>query len=231
MSAPGFSGFPKQCVSFFQELDQNNNKEWFDLHRQDYEDFVQTPAKEFVLALGERLRKIRPEIQADPRVNKSLFRINRDVRFSKDKSPYKTNMGLWFWEGMGKRMECPGFYFHFEPSRLMLGCGFYMFSKETLSVYRDAVVDPKLGPALAKAIDKLNKNGFSTGGEHYKKTPRGYDPQHKNARLLLHNGLHCANESKIPKEFFTPEIVNYCAERYKKMLPLHEWLLKMMVRV
>ena len=107
-----FNGFPRQYFTFFNQLQKNNSKEWFEKHREDYNEFVMHPAREFVAAMGNKLRKIAPEVKAIPKINQSLFKINRDVRFSKDKSPYKTYMGIWLWEGDRKRMECSGFYLH-----------------------------------------------------------------------------------------------------------------------
>ena len=84
-------------------------KAWFDSHRQEYDDYVLNPAKNFIHDMGQVLKKTSPNVIADPRVNKSLFRLNRDIRFSKDKTPYKTHLAIWFWEGTSKRMECSGF--------------------------------------------------------------------------------------------------------------------------
>jgi uncharacterized protein (TIGR02453 family) len=95
-----------------------------------------TPARSFVTAMGEKLRKIAPGIVADPRVNKSIFRIYRDTRFSKEKTPFKTNLGIWFWEGDLPRMESFGFYFHVEGKKMMLAAGVYMFQKEQLEAFR-----------------------------------------------------------------------------------------------
>ena len=116
-----FAGFPKQALTFFRDLSQNNTKMWFDRHREVYEQQVLVPARDFIMAMGDKLKKIAPGVQADPRVNKSLFRLNRDIRFSHDKTPYKTHLGIWFWEGARPRMECSGFYFHLEPDKVMLG--------------------------------------------------------------------------------------------------------------
>lgn len=226
MDVATFPGFPKPCLTFFRNLAKNNNKTWFDEHKGDYAEHVLAPARGFVLALGERLRKISPGIQADPRVNRSLFRINRDTRFSKDKTPYKTHLGLWFWDGPGKRMESSGFYFQLEPKNLMLGVGIYCFPKDLLETYRESAVDPKLGPALKRAVESLTKDGgIRVGGQHYKRVPRGYDPDHENAGLLLHNGLYAGMEMKPPDELFTDKAVAFCFERYKKMKPLHTWLM------
>ena len=83
-----FSGFTKETVDFFTQLKRNNKKIWFDEHKPDYDTYVMTPSREFVFALGDRLEKLSPGIHADPRVNKSIFRIYRDTRFNKDKTPY-----------------------------------------------------------------------------------------------------------------------------------------------
>ena len=133
-----FKGFFKETLYFFNGLKENNNKPWFDQNREVYEDFVLGPAKSFVLGMGERLKELSSTINADPRTNKSLFRINRDIRFSKDKSPYKTHMGLVFWDGGLPRMECSVFYFHLEADYIMLGAGIYKFTKPQLVEYRNS---------------------------------------------------------------------------------------------
>ncbi len=224
-----FDGFPKAGVKFFISLAKNNNKPWFETQREEYENFVMQPAQQFVLAMGKRLQKLSPKVNADPRVNRSLFRLNRDIRFSKDKRPYKTNLAAMFWEGSGPRMECSCYYFHLEPPNLMLGVGIYQFTPDMLEVYRQACVHAKYGPALAKAVKQLLRyGGYTLGGSFYKKTPRGYDPEHPNAALLLHNGLHAGIETKIPKEFYSAKLLDYCFARYKDMAPLHKWLVSVM---
>ncbi|MEM6991152.1 MAG: DUF2461 family protein, partial [Myxococcota bacterium] len=90
-----FDGFPKQTLTFLKGLGANNDKAWFTAHRADYDNYFMEPAKHFVVALGERLAKSSPGIHAEPKVNGSIFRINRDVRFSKDKRPYKDHLDLW----------------------------------------------------------------------------------------------------------------------------------------
>ena len=220
-----FAGFPAGCRRFLRELETHNTKQWFEAHRAEYEECLLDPARAFVVALGKRLKKIAPGVHADPRVNKSLFRINRDTRFSADKSPYKTNLGVWFWDGAGKRMECPGFYFHLDARRLMLGIGMYQFSKPALERYRHAVVDGKRGPALGRAVKTVTGCGLTLGGEHYKRVPRGFDPEHKNAAYLRHNGLHAMREDKAPTELRSAALVDYCMGAYTDGLPLHRWLL------
>jgi uncharacterized protein (TIGR02453 family) len=230
--APLFSGFSKQTLTFFKELGQNNTKTWFDQHKGDYEQQVLVPARDFIMALGLKLKKIAPAVNADPRVNKSLFRLNRDIRFSHDKTPYKTHLGIWFWEGSRPRMECSGFYFHLEPERFMLGLGLYEFPKEMVEAYRQSVVHPKHGPELAKALDGILKNkGTYIGGKHYKKTPPAYDSAHKNAEYLLYNGLYAGIDLPVSDDLFYEKLVVLCFNHYKTMLPLHRWLLALTERI
>jgi len=222
-----FSGFTKETVRFFKSLRKNNNKAWFDENRETYDRHVLETAKLFVSAMGERLRTIAPRIVAVPKVNKSIFRINRDTRFSLDPSPYKTNLGIYFWDGNRARLETSGFYFHLEPPDLWLGVGAYMIPDALLGRFRRALVQPKSGAEIAKIVAGISKmDGTSLGGEHYKRVPAGFDPALPNAALLKHKGLYASFESKIPEEFFSARLVDYCFERYEALAPLHRWLMK-----
>jgi uncharacterized protein (TIGR02453 family) len=223
-----FSGFTKETVRFFTALRKNNNKEWFDRNRETYDNHAMAPARLFVTAMGARLRTIAPRVVAVPKVNKSIFRINRDTRFSLDPSPYKTNLGILFWDGVRPKMESSGFYFHLEPPDLWLGVGMYMIPDALLGRFRKAVVDAKNGPEIKKigaAISAMP--GFSLGGEHYKRVPAGFDPAHPNAALLKHKGLYAGFETRIPEEFYSARLVEYCFERYEPLVPLHRWLMKL----
>jgi uncharacterized protein (TIGR02453 family) len=223
---PEFNGFSTEFFSFFENLKSNNCKEWFENHREDYDEFVLRPARDFVEELGGKLRKIAPKVHAIPKINKSLFKINRDVRFSKDKSPYKTYMGIWLWDGDRKRMECSGFYMHVENNVLLIGIGIKMFPKPLLDRYRLAVVDKKLGATLKKVINEVSEKGYLVDGKHYKKVPRGYDAEHPNAQYLLYNGLTARVEEKVPDAFYSDAIIDHAYGHYQNMLPLHQWLKK-----
>jgi uncharacterized protein (TIGR02453 family) len=220
-----FTGFPVESTQFFTDLRANNNKAWFDAHKPDYEKYILAPARDFVVALGEQLRDLSPNVVADPRVNKSIFRIYRDIRFSKDKTPYKTHQGLWFpTSTSGGKFENPGYYFHLEPGNVMLGVGIHGFSKPLLKAYRDAVVNPELGPRLAQVMAGVLEKGYGIGSKTYKRIPRGYDQDHQYADLLLYSGLTAGIDLDIPDELHTPELVDFCFSRYKDMAPVVYWL-------
>ncbi len=228
----GFNGFPREAVKFLRDLAENNNKEWFADNKGNFESHVLAPARDFVYEMGKELKNVAPNVIADPRVDKSIFRIYRDTRFSKDKSPYKTHLGIFFWEGSLPKMESSGFYFHLEPPSLMVAAGIHCFSKRLLGQYRESVVHEKHGPTLVKAIKRVAKDkDFQVGGKHYKKTPRGFDPNHKNAELLLHDGLWAAVETEIPEELHSREIIAHCLAKFQHMAPLHSWLVEMTGRI
>jgi uncharacterized protein (TIGR02453 family) len=215
-------------VTFLRDLAAHNDREWFAAHKAEYEAAVMEPSRAFVLAMGERLRRLTPGIRFDPRANGSLFRIYRDTRFSPDKSPYKTNLGIFFWEGGGPRMDCSGYYFHVEPPVLIFGGGLYLFSRPLLERYRRTVADPEYGPELAAIVRKITtRPGYTLGGEHYKRVPAGYDSDPEAAFLLRYAGLYAGLEIPIPAELHSPALVDYCFSKFKPMEPLHQWLAKL----
>jgi uncharacterized protein (TIGR02453 family) len=225
VSAVGFDGFPKEAQRFLGSLAKNNRKVWFDAHRDEYERYVLEPAIAFVTEVGPRLRKIDPGIRAEPRINGSIGRINRDIRFSKDKSPYKDHLNLWFWQGPGKRGDAVGYYWALHPTTLVLGAGFHMFEPKLLARYRDAVADPKRGGALVKAIAEARKSGYDIGGAAYKRVPAGYDVDAAREPLLLHNGLWVGTELRSPREVQSSRLVDLTYEHFRRMEPVRRWLL------
>ncbi len=219
-----FKGFSQETLQFFSALEANNNKTWFNAHKPDFENFIMQPAREFVVAMGERLREIMPGVVADPRINKSIFRIYRDTRFSNDKTPYKTNLGLWFWVGEGHKFENPGYYFHLDAENLMLAVGLHTFSKALLKAYREAVVDEPLGTALRKAVQSVAEKGYNLGEITYKRTPRGYDSDHPNAAFLLHSGLTSGVNLGLPEQLYTPALIDFSFEHFRNQTPIVKWL-------
>lgn len=219
-----FPGFSKKAIDFLEKLAKNNNKAWFETHKDEYERYLREPSRDFVRAAAEPLGTIAPGVHADPRVNRSLFRIYRDQRRVKDGPPFKEHVALWFWEGPGHRISCSGFYFHIEPGSLSLGAGMPWFKNEAIHAYRQAAQHPVRGAALAKAVEEVAAKGYDIMGKTYKRMPRGCDPEHPNAELLLHSGLYARSETPLPPEIFTPECLDYCLARWVDMLPLHQWL-------
>lgn len=220
----GFGGFPKEALGFLKGLERNNKKEWFDANRAVYEEALLEPAKEFVIAEGSRLQKLAPQIQFEPRVNGSIRRLNRDIRFSNDKRPYKNHLDIHFSHDGGLGCGAPAFFFRIQANSLGLGVGMHMFDKPFLAKFRKAVIEEKTGAALARAVDKLKSAGFKIAGKFYKKTPRGLDAAHKRAEFLQFNSLYVYSETAPPKEISTGRFVDYCFGEYKKLMPIYDWL-------
>jgi uncharacterized protein (TIGR02453 family) len=188
------------------------------------------PALAFVVALGQRLKELSPYIIYDTRTNGSgsLMRIYRDVRFSKDKTPYKTHVTMMFWEGAGKKTQNPGFYVRIEPAGASIFVGQHIFSRPTLAAYRDAVVDETTGTELEAAIEAVRVAGaYQVGGEHYKRVPRGYGPEHERSGLLRYNGLYAFAPRVGAQHLTSPDLVDLCFEHCRYMAPLHRWLVKL----
>lgn len=224
---PAFAGFPKRTATFLRGLTKNNDKAWFDARRADYDASYVEPAKSFVAAIGPRLQKISPTVDFAPKVNGSLFRVNRDVRFAKDKSPYKNHIDLWFWHGARRGWGAPGFYFRMFADHLILGSGMHKFEKTQLDAYRRAVADDEAGEALAETLEKVRAAGlYEIGGDTRKTVPRGFRPSHPRAALLLHEGLHASINTKAGRVVETPEFVDYCLGHFEAMWPISKWLLE-----
>jgi uncharacterized protein (TIGR02453 family) len=224
---PSFTGFPEEGLGFLEGLAHNNNREWFEAHKADYRSYLLEPAQAFVVALGERLKLLSPEIAYDTRTNGSgsIMRIYRDLRFSKDKTPYNANLRAVFWQGAGKKMENPGFFFGMDPHGAALYGGLHGFPKPVLTAYQEAVADDALGAELEAALAPLRSAGvYEIGGERYKRVPRGYDPDHARADLLRYKGLHVRSPQIQVPVLTTSELVEVCFEHCRAMAPLHHWL-------
>lgn len=223
-----FHGFPADALSFYADLSLNNNRAWFEAHKTLYNKAVQLPAQAFVYQLGARLTAIMPALNYDPSLSGrgSIMRIYRDIRFSQDKTPYKTNLGVTFWHGEGKKTERPGYYFELTPDGAGFFCGTYQFDAGQIEVYRQAVLDPEKGMRAAQAVSDLRADGrYRVGGEHYKRVPRGYPADHPRAALLRHNGLYVMTDALIPPAMVTsPDLIDVCFEHAERMAPLLYWL-------
>jgi len=176
--------------NFLRELTQNNDKTWFAENKQRYESVVREPLLKFIADFAIHLAKISPYYEADPRkVGGSLFRIHRDIRFSADKSPYKTHAGIHFRHESGKDVHAPGFYLHFEPHNVFTAIGVWQPDSETLGKIRDVIV---AHPARWQQIFDDDKFAamFKLEGDRLKTAPRGYDPNHPLVEVLKHKDLY-----------------------------------------
>lgn len=170
--------FSRKTIAFLKELNQNNNKIWFGENRQRYEDEVRTPAFNYIESMDQHIAKISPHfIVSAKKVGGSLMRVHKDIRFSKDKTPYKTNIGINFRHARGKDVHAPGFYLHIEPGDVFLGAGIWRPENSTLNNVRTLIDEyPKEWKQLSSKL--TGKDEFNFGGTSLKRPPKGFQAEH-----------------------------------------------------
>ena len=218
-----FSGIPKAGLGFLRELAANNDKEWFDQHRAVWDDELLPALFSACSELHERLLKLMPKLQFVPRVGGSVYRLNRDIRFSKDKSPYKSHAAALLWEGVDKHGS-PGVYLHVAPDEVIFGGGLYVFEEAQLDRYRKLVHNDHSGDELAAALTKAKKGGLKPDGEKLVRPPRGFTPEHPRAELSKHKGLVVGQTIKPGPWVHTAEFLDRAEAAAKAYAPLHAWL-------
>jgi uncharacterized protein (TIGR02453 family) len=184
--AATFTGFRPEAIQFLADLATNNDRAWFQPRKRDYETLLKEPLEELCVALAERFVTAGIPLRADPA--RSPFRIYRDVRFSKDKSPYKTNVGASFpWAGDGE--GAGGGYFHLSPGEVFVGGGMWHPEPATLNAFRHLVdTDPGRVHAVIDAPTFVSAFG-QVSGEALTRVPKGYRADHPDAELLKLKGV------------------------------------------
>ena len=175
----GFIKFDDSLIKFLRQLEKNNDREWFAKNKSRYEEEVLFPALAFVEAFGPALKKISPHFRAVPkRVGGSVMRVYRDTRFSKDKTPYKTNIGIQFRHAAGKDVHAPGFYLNIEPGAIFLAAGIWAPDNPTLHKVRTLIDEyPDEWKKIARNLTN-KKAGFQFHEGSLKKAPKGFPNDH-----------------------------------------------------
>ncbi|HEY3593448.1 MAG TPA: DUF2461 domain-containing protein [Polyangiaceae bacterium] len=219
-----FEGFADANVKFFRALAKHQNREWFQAHKAEFETGYQAPLKALLEDVSEAVDKALPHCDLD---EPKVFRIYRDVRFSKDKAPYKTHIGgVIPVKRTGKMTEVPmALYFHVGQPKYFGAAGHYMMDPGALAGYRRAVADDKRGRELERILASVAKKGFSVDSHGaYKRVPKGFDADHPRAEHLKRQGL-TVGFPEIPKALLTsPKLVGWVGKQAKVAAPLVEWL-------
>jgi uncharacterized protein (TIGR02453 family) len=172
------SHFTPAIFKFLTDLEKNNDRDWFKANKARYEDCLLTPALQFISDFGPHLQKVSKHFVADPRpVGGSLFRIYRDTRFSKDKSPYKTHVGIHFRHETGKDAHAPGYYFHIASDECFFAMGLWHPETPIANAIRTAIADDANGWKRAVG-NKSFTSAMTLGGEKLARPPRGFDKDH-----------------------------------------------------
>ena len=192
-----FRSFGPELAAFLQDLRSNNERGWFTANRDRYEETVREPARAFIRAMAPALAAISPHFRADERkTGGSLMRIHRDTRFSRDKTPYKTNVGIQFRHALGRDVHAPGFYVHLEPGSAFLGAGVWRPDSSALFMIR-ARIDEEPDTWREVRDDEAFRAAFRLGGESLKTMPRGFARDHALAEDLRRKDFIALHELPI----------------------------------
>ncbi len=206
-----FAGFPVAALDFYDDLEVDNTKSYWEKHKATYDNDVKAPMVALVTALAAEF--------ALDRQSYKVFRPYRDVRFAKDKTPYKTNQGAYV-----AVAPSTGWYVEISARGVRTGGGCYDLSGARLSAYRDAVDDDKTGAQLTRITNKLTKAGFELGGEQLKTPPRGYDKDHRRVDLLRHKSLHAGKSYGFDKVIHSAALLDEVRADWRALRPMIEWL-------
>lgn len=221
---PPFEGFPKEGMQFLKRLKKNNNRPWFQSHKDEYEEYVRFPMQCLIATLAQKMLDAAPEMDFNPK--KSIFRIYRDVRFSKNKAPYKTNIAASFtMRGKKGPIETPGLYVGIEPGEIFVGGGLYMPWGDQLKRIRRAMVDdPK--PFLAVVENRRFKREFGgIEGETLQKAPLGFPKDHPMIEHLKHKQFY-VGKVYDDAACLKPRFADTVATVFEDCMPLIRWLAK-----
>jgi len=213
----------QELFEFFREMKRNNRREWFLANKDRYENQVREPLQRFVSEFERPLLEISPHFRADPRpVGGSLFRIYRDVRFSPDKSPYKTHAGIQFRHERGKDVHAPGFYLHLEPENVFAAVGIWHPDSKMLQQIREAIATKPKDWLKAKS-DKDFSDLYELGGESLKRAPQGYEPDHPQIEDLKRKD-YIAHFVFSEREACSPDFPDRYAEGCRRAAPFMRFL-------
>jgi len=202
-----FTGFPVAALDFYDDLEVDNTRSFWEQHKTTYAESVRAPMTALVAALE-------PEF-GEPKV----FRPHRDVRFAKDKTPYKTHQGAFVAAG-----PSTGWYVEVSARGVRTGAGFYEASSPGLAAIREAIDDERTGTELERIVGALEAGDWSVGGDTLKTTPRGYDKEHPRIGLLRHRSLTIGRSHGFEPVIHTPAMLDVVRDDWRALRPFVEWV-------
>ncbi len=227
-----FKGFSKKTLPFLKAIRENNNKEWFLAHKSEYEELILNPSRAFVIEMGEHLQALEPTINAEPKINKSLYRIYRDTRrMGANKEPIKHRIGVIFWQGNTKRMQSSSFYMHFSPEELYVSAGVRWFEKPMLDAFREYIADEGKRIELDGILKSIVAKGYTHLEKGYKRYPRGFKADMPCVDLSLYKGM-ATYKLLDPKLIENGDkLIDTLYKIYEDMLPLQQYMYEVSLRV
>ena len=215
--------FTRKTIKFLKELSEHNNREWFSDNRQRYEDEVRTPALNYIESMTGPMAKISPYfVVSAKKVGGSLMRVHKDIRFSKDKTPYKTNIGIQFRHARGKDVHAPGFYLHIEPGNAFVAVGIWRPESSTLKNVRSLIDEyPDEWKKLSNKLVK--KSNFELSGTSLKRPPRGFDQEHPLLIDLKRKDFFAVQNLKV-SDIYAKDFHLNSAKLFKAASPLVQFI-------
>jgi uncharacterized protein (TIGR02453 family) len=216
-----FPGFPKEMPRFFRELEKNNNRDWFEAHRQTYLEAVKAPMEELAAEVAAALLKFAPHSATDPK--KAIYRIYRDTRFSADKTPYKTHCGASFWHKDLVKHAGAGYYFEVSHRYVGVAGGVYMPPPENLRLLRAHILENHQRFAKLLADPRLKDACGELTGDSLSRPPKGFPPDHPAAGWLKLKQMYFWVElpAKLALE---PAVAAEIVRRFRLMAPVMDFL-------
>ncbi|MDR2620989.1 MAG: DUF2461 domain-containing protein [Dysgonamonadaceae bacterium] len=215
-----FSGFSPETFKFFNELKEYNYKPWFDEHKPVYEEEVLRPLKALAHVMAPPMYAIDPQINTNP--NKVVSRIYRDVRFSKDKAPYRTAMWISFQRLLTDWQNFPGYYLEISENGYSYGMGLYLPKKKEMDAFRSAIeYDPSHFREMTE--DLIGEHGFVIGGEEYKRPVNNNLPEYFQ-QWIQRKSVYLYKQLPVGEELFSAGFAGFLADEYTLLLPLYEYL-------
>ncbi|PWN03417.1 TIGR02453 family protein [Nocardioides silvaticus] len=202
-----FEGFPVAALDFYDDLEVDNTKSFWDAHKATYDNDVKAPMVALTDALAQEFGDAK------------IFRPYRDVRFAKDKTPYKTHQGAFV--GVA---PATGYYVEVSAAGVRVGGGTYHAESKDLALIREGMAEEKAGKRLERILRDLERGGFEIGGEQLKTAPRGYDKEHPRIGLLRHKSLLGGKKYGFEPFIHTPELLDRVRHDWRKLRPLVGWM-------
>ena len=220
-----YASFEPRTLRFLEALKANNNREWFKANKSRYEEDVLDVALRFIISMQEPLAEFAPRFTAVPsRVGGSLMRVYRDTRFSKDKIPYKTNIGIQFRHEQARDVHSPGYYLHIEPGEMFLGVGMWRPDSDPLRGIRERIAAKPAEWRRAMASQPFRRN-FSLGGESLSRPPRGFDKDHECIEDIKRKSFIAVRELKV-EDCLKPRFQRTVESSFKSAEPFMRFLCK-----
>ncbi len=222
---PGpFAGIPADCIAFLRDLAANNDRDWYQANKGRFESSCLKPALDLITALQTPLAGLDPPLSASPKMNGSLRRLHRDMRFSKDKRPFAPRLHMIFWAG-SHPMRAPGIHIVIAPDHFGTGAGHWAFQPPALARYRAALDNPTALKSLASALAAAEKDGCVLDAPVLKRLPRDIAEDHPAARFFRHKGLVVkSHENGHPDALFGDNAAALVLGHVRALHPLVAWI-------